>query len=181
MGYVWSPRGYFLCVPSAKHRVWNLGGWVGRDSNWAWGQATGPPALGLGAGQGRTCLARQLHLAVLRDLPLQRLLKIGTCACKTNVPTVREPGSARVPPVSRQCWGEGQLMAMDLSDAASARAGTGVRQGRCSGHKFLSFFLSLSLSLALFLSFFPFFLKGSRDIFLKTFRLTQERRLWVSE
>lgn len=58
------------------------------------------PALGgagLEAGAG-ICLACQQHLAVLRDLPLQGLLEIGTCEHKTNTPTVRAPGSVRAPP-----------------------------------------------------------------------------------
>lgn len=94
--YMWSPWGYFSSG-SAKHR--DSGTWARTGTGL--GTRHTLPALGRGAGLeagAGICLARQPHLAVLRDLPLQGLLEIGTCERETNTPTVRAPGSARAPP-----------------------------------------------------------------------------------
>lgn len=66
-----------------------FGAWGGQGSQ------QDKPQAGGGAG---TRLARQQHLAVLGDLPLQRFLEVGTCGSKTNTPTRQRPKLRRAPP-----------------------------------------------------------------------------------
>ena len=76
------------------------------------------PGTGLEAGA-RLCLAGQQHLAVVRDLPLQRLHEIRTCKGTTTRPVVRAPGSARAPPGGETGEGAcaGRLMPKGPSDS----------------------------------------------------------------
>ena len=63
--------------------------------------------------------AGQQHLAVVRDLPLQRLHEIRTCKGTTTRPVVRAPGSARAPPGGETGEGAcaGRLMPKGPSDS----------------------------------------------------------------
>lgn len=78
--------GYFPGVGSAKLRVQNGARTATRLRDKPPGLAPLGLKVGKEAGVG-ICLARQQHLAVLRDLPLQELLEIGTCECKMDTPT----------------------------------------------------------------------------------------------
>ena len=101
------------------------------------GLGTRGPGAGLEAGA-RLCLAGQQHLAVLRDLPLQRLHEIRTCGGTTTRPAVRAPGSARAPPggeTGEGTWGGAPEAQRPPGcwDPAAPQEGPGVRRGRPLG------------------------------------------------
>ena len=105
------------------------------------GETTGLGPRGPGAGLevgARLCLAGQQHLAVVRDLPPQRLHEIRTCKGTTTRQAVRAPGSARAPPggeTGEGTWGGAPDAQRPLGfwNPAPRQEGPGVRLGRPLG------------------------------------------------